>query len=186
MRLIWRHHLIVAENDSKRLPQDDVKEPEEYIVRVARDVPFQLSLQEHARHIDKHQRKGDEVVNREDTHDNVLVKDGTHRECNQTGNCRVELVPPTRIVNVADEVVVNGLVPLFPILLQIARVPPVRIKTTVRKKCQFCPKVEVAMEQCIKNGEPHVGARHAHMQCCEQYFDLVSLLEVHNGFFRNW
>ena len=67
--------------------------------------------------------------------------------------------PPARIVNVPNQPIVDGLVPLTPVLTQVSSIPPVTVEATISKLSQLSPKIQVYVESAVKDGEPGVSSR---------------------------
>lgn len=118
-------HLIVRKDYSKRLRQYDVQQPEEHIVRVARDVVFKLTLRDHYRDIYHHQYECDKVNDRENSNNNVLVSDRGDCKRDQHAHFTRNFSPSTRVVDVTNQEVVNRLIPLAPVFREVVSVPPV-------------------------------------------------------------
>jgi len=172
--LVFIVNLVVGEDNSERLSQDDVEKPEQEIVGVSTDLVLKLSLEDHARHVDHHQDEGNEVDYGEDSDDDVLVEDRGDCKGGQHARCAVDILSSEGVVDVTNEEVVDGVVPLAPVLAQVVGVPPVGVESAVRKLTQLRPEVQVGVEEAVEFDEPDVGRRHCHLERAHQNTELVA------------
>ena len=175
------NHLVVAQDDAEGLANDDVEQPEQQVVCVRRYHILELSLQHHARNVDHHEEEGHKVEHTKDADHDVLVEHSTDSEGEQEAVCAAAATPAQWEVNVAQQVIVDGLVPLAPILAQVARVPPVAVEASIAELGQLSQEVQPRMEGRVEHGEPHVGGRYRHVQRREQDPHVVTLLEVRHS-----
>ena len=182
---MFLHHLVVAKDDAEGLAQDDVKEPEQSVVRVARDYVFKLPLSDHAGNVHHHQDKGNEVYHREYSHHYELVEHGRHSEGRKEAHRRGDLASAERVVDMPDQEVVDGVVPLAPVLTQIVGIPPITVEFPVCEVGQFGPKIQVAVEEAVEHRQPNVGCWDCHVQGCIENFEELSFPDWLHGCFTD-
>lgn len=73
----------------------------------------------------------------------------------------------------------NGLVPLFPVLTEVARVPPIAIESSVCELCELRQEIEPRVEDEIEHREPEVRRRHCHVQSRQHDLQVVPRPKVH-------
>ena len=74
----------------------------------------------------------------------------------------------------ADEETMNWEIPFSPVFAQVTRIPPIVIEPPISKIGKLTPEVHVGVEETIEPHEPKIGCRHCHVQCLNQYFEIVS------------
>ena len=57
-----------------------------------------------------------------------------------------------------DQPVMDWLVPLAPVLAQVASIPPVTVEATVGELSQLTPKIQVDVESGVEHGEPGISS----------------------------
>ncbi len=73
-------HLVIAENYAKWLPKNNIKQPKEHVVRVARNFVLELALGDHNGYINHHYDERYEIHNTENSNHQVLVENGRDKE----------------------------------------------------------------------------------------------------------
>ena len=118
----------------------------------------------HARYIHHHEDECNEVYDTEYAHYDVLVEYCTDRKSNEQTQWSAHTSTSAREVDVPNQVIVNWLVPLLPILTQVSCIPPVTVETPICEHGQLCKKIEVGVEYDIENEKPSVCSWNSHVK----------------------
>jgi len=76
-------HLVIAENYAEWLPKNNIKQPKEHVVRVARNFVLELALGDHDGDIDHHDDEGNEIHNTKNSDHQILVENGRDKESHE-------------------------------------------------------------------------------------------------------
>ena len=146
---------------------------------------LQKFLNLHQRNIYNHESEGDHVEYSENNHKYVLVCDCRNHESKESSQITVYASPDHRIVAMPDQPVMNGVVPLPPVLSKASCIPPVGVESSVREPGDLGPQVCPGMKNSKENHQPEVRPRDSNTECVNEDAEIVSLLKMNNALLTN-
>jgi len=145
----------------------------------------QLPLDNYNRHVDYHQRESNEIDYSEDAYDNVLMQSCTQKEDYELRYSLATVSSSQRVVDVSKKEVVHGEIPFTPILAEVTSVPPILIKTSIAKHCNFSCDVEESMEEGVEDHEPDIGCRDTQLESLNDDHRYIFFFKIGYSLFCN-
>lgn len=85
-----------------------------------------------------------------------------------------------------DQPVVNGVVPLSPVLRKVSSIPPVRIEPAVSKTSELSVKIKKSMEYHPEDCQPYIRAWDSSVAKGQKDVVVVSVVKVHHRGLADW